>query len=234
MKIVKIAICDDEQVQRMLMKSMVKKYLESTHIEAEIREYETSEDFLNEGGDVDVALLDIYMPGLTGIELAKQLRAQGNDCGIIFITGGNEFASEAFEVESLSYLQKPVVYERFQKVMDRAMRSFAQTASIEITENRETVLVYVSDILYVETMARKLILHTTTREYETYYALSKMIEMLPSGEFVQISRFVLVSLGQIMTMTAKELVLRDGTQLQIGSRYEQDAISKYEAYKRRA
>ncbi|MCR5716457.1 MAG: LytTR family DNA-binding domain-containing protein [Lachnospiraceae bacterium] len=234
MKMIKIAICDDEQVQRMLMKSMVRKYLEGAHIEAEINEYETSEDFLNEGGDVDVALLDIYMPGLTGIELAQQLRAQGNQCGIIFITGGNEFASEAFEVESLSYLQKPVEYERFQKVMDRAMRGFARTSAIEITENRETILVYVSDILFIETMARKLVLHTLARDYETYYALSKMIEMLPSGEFVQISRFVLVALKQIKSMTDKELILTDGTELQIGSKYEKDVISKYEAYKRRA
>ena len=132
---------------------------------------------------------------------------------------------------TLSYLQKPVLYDKFRIVMDLAMQHYARTCSIEIFMNRESWKIYVSDITYMETLNRKLIIHTGTNDYTTYMTLGKMLEQLPASEFVQISRFEVVALQKVRTMDSRSVVLTDGTELQISSKYAGVAFSSYEAYR---
>jgi len=70
----------------------------------------------------DCAFLDIEMPGLSGIELAERLLAQNPDMEIIFITAFNHFATQAFEVNAMDYILKPVHPERFEKTMERLVK----------------------------------------------------------------------------------------------------------------
>ena len=115
--------------------------------------------------------------------------------------------------------------------MDLAMQHYARTCSIEIFMNRESWKIYVSDITYMETLNRKLIIHTGTNDYTTYMTLGKMLEQLPASEFVQISRFEVVALQKVRTMDSRSVVLTDGTELQISSKYAGVAFSSYEAYR---
>ena len=228
-----ILICDDELIERVLIRKLLNRYMETVHMQAEIIECASGEEFLKKLGEqpADIVLLDIYMPDMTGIDLARQIRAMGLKSQIIFITSGNEYAAEAFEVGTLSYLQKPVLYDKFRIVMDLAMQHYARTCSIEIFMNRESWKIYVSDITYMETLNRKLIIHTGTNDYTTYMTLGKMLEQLPASEFVQISRFEVVALQKVRTMDSRSVVLTDGTELQISSKYAGVAFSSYEAYR---
>ena len=67
--------------------------------------------------DTDTFLLDIFMPELNGIDIARELKNMGAEGKIIFITGGNDYITEAFEIHAFSYIQKPVEYEKFAKVI---------------------------------------------------------------------------------------------------------------------
>ena len=228
-----IILCDDERIERVLIRKQLDKYMETTHMQPVITECSSGEEFLQKIMDIaaDIVLLDIYMPDMTGIDLARKLRAMRQKSQIIFITSGNEYASEAFEVGTLSYLQKPVLYEKFRTVMDLALQHYARTRSIEIYMNRETWKIYLSDITYIETYGRKLIIHTKASDFVTYVTLGKMLEQLPASEFIQISRFEVVSLCKVRTLDSRTAVLKDGKELQISARYAEAASSAYEAYR---
>ena len=228
-----IILCDDERIERVLIRKQLDKYMETTHMQPVITESSSAEEFLQKISDIaaDIVLLDIYMPDMTGIDLARRLREMGQRSQIIFITSGNEYAAEAFEVGTLSYLQKPVLYEKFRNVMDLALQHYARTRSIEIYMNRETWKIYISDITYFETYNRKLIIHTKACDYTTYMTLGKMMEKLPIDEFIRISRFEVVSLCKIRTLDSRMVVLKDGKALQISDRYAEAGVLAYETYR---
>ena len=233
MSSVQLAICEDEQIQRVLIKKRVEDYMEKHHMDVDIREYDSGEQFLQDEKrkEVDIVLLDIYLEGMSGIELAKKMRAEGEKLQIIFITSSNEFASEAFEVESLYYLKKPLEDEKFVKAMDLAMRKFNKLRCIEIFENRESKKIYLSDIYYVETMYRKLVIHTALDEYVTYMTLSKMMDTIPKEDFAQISRFSLVMLGKVLSFDGQEVLLNNGIRLEVSDKFKADLEDKYNAFK---
>lgn len=111
---------DDEQPSMSLL----------SHILAELNMSETLGQFLRPSEAIkametlrpDVAILDIEMPGMNGLELARQLKITHPNLFIIFITGYNQYALEAFKVEAIDYILKPFEPEEIQKVLNRIMR----------------------------------------------------------------------------------------------------------------
>ena len=105
-----IVVCDDEVIDRKLITAMIKKYMTENHIGAEIKEYESGDEYIAgyDGIAPDMVFLDIYMEGTDGISLARKIREKSSSCQIVFTTSSNEYASDAFEVEALSYLRKPL------------------------------------------------------------------------------------------------------------------------------
>ena len=98
---------------------------------------------------------------------------------------------------------------------------------LEIFMNRETWKIYFSDLIYVETQNRKLIIHTTAGEYTTYLTLSKLQQVLPEKEFVQISRFEVISLRKVKVINSQAVILQGGTALQISFRYAEHVLKTY-------
>ena len=110
----KIVVCDDEIVQQKLMKALLEKYLLENEMQAELKFYPSGQSCLQNSReilDADIFLLDIFMPELNGIDIARELKDLGTNGKIIFITGGNDYITEAFEIHAFSYIQKPVEYE---------------------------------------------------------------------------------------------------------------------------
>jgi len=85
--------------------------------------YQSGEEFLddldNYIGKLDLLFLDIEMPGLKGLEVAEQVLTEDENIDIIFVTAYNEYAVEAFELNALDYLLKPISKKRFQKTLSR-------------------------------------------------------------------------------------------------------------------
>lgn len=230
-----IVVCDDEIIDRKLIKTMVERYMSSNLIDAEIALFGSGDEYLA-AGDIekaDIVFLDIYMEGMDGVALARRIRGENKDCQIIFTTSSNEYAADAFEVEALSYLRKPVSEEKLKNVLDTVMVRRARTKAIEISCGRNQFRVYTSDIIYIETLGRRVSLHTANSEYVTYTAMSKMMEMLPEGEFVQVSRFEAVSLRHVSRIDVKEVRLDDGRVLQVSQKKADSLSESYDEFRRR-
>ena len=219
----RIAVCDDEIVQQKVMQALLQKYFEENDILAEVKFYSSGQEYLKEKKseilNTDIFLLDIFMPELNGIDIGKELKSIGAKGKIIFITAGNDFITEAFEIQAFSYIQKPVIYEKFSKVMNSVIRSFEKTRYMDVVVDREKQRIYLDDIEYVETLGRRLVIYRQDEGVETYLSVKNFMDEYGEEDFLQISRYVAVSKSKIQRIVGRSLYLMNGRELSISEKY---------------
>lgn len=182
---------------------------------------------------VDLIFLDIQMPDLNGIELARVLDRNGASTGprIIFTTAFNQYAIEGYKVDALDYLLKPFGYDEFLRAANKA-RSYAErfqiptqtTIAIPVKEEPEEeylflkveyqlVRVALKDILYMEGLKDyvKVYVQGSTRPILTLTSLKALEEKLPSRRFMRIHRSFIVSLEQVKALTKNSVQIGDIT-----------------------
>ena len=159
------------------------------------------------------------MPELNGIDIGKELKNIGAKGKIIFITAGNDFITEAFEIQAFSYIQKPVVYEKFSKVMSSVIKSFEKTRYMDIVVDREKQRIYLDDVDYVETLGRRLVIYRQDKGVETYLSVKNFMDEYGEDDFLQISRYVAVSKSKIQRIVGRSLYLMNGRELLISEKY---------------
>ena len=219
----RIAVCDDEIVQQKVMQALLQKYFEENDTLAEVKFYSSGQEYLKEKKseilNTDIFLLDIFMPELNGIDIGKELKSIGAKGKIIFITAGNDFITEAFEIQAFSYIQKPVIYEKFSKVMNSVIKSFEKTRSMDVVVDREKQRIYLDDIEYVETLGRRLVIYRQDEGVETYLSVKNFMDEYGEEDFLQISRYVAVSKSKIQRIVGRSLYLMNGRELSISEKY---------------
>ncbi len=223
----KIAICDDEQNQIEYITSIVASWSAREGRNCEIRTFASAEAFLfeyEEDKAYDILLLDVEMKSMNGIELAKRIRKDNNRAEIIFITSHFEFVGEGYEVDALHYLIKPISAEKLTQVLSKAAEKLSvEPPSVVISCEGETVKLYESDILYVESFLHYIVIHTTAKEYKIKENMS-VFENKLSDDFYRIHRSYLVSLKHI-TQISRTSVNIGNTELPL-SRGKYDDINR--------
>ena len=162
---------------------------------------------------------------MNGMETAKALMEKNNRLQIVFATTSLEFAAEAFEIEALHYIVKPVEKEQFYRVLDKFFSGYTSVRIVEVKVGRLEESVYISDLLYIEAKGKKTLLHLKNGTLETSESLSEMAELLPKEEFCQPIRWALVSMKKIVSVSSAALKLEDQTEIPI-SRGKRDEIKK--------
>lgn len=153
---------------------------------------------------IDLLFLDIEMPGMTGIELTKKL---GNKKSlIIFTTAKTDYAVEAFELNVVDYLVKPLSIPRFLQAVEKAketLDSNKQEVKIEaqefvfVKDNGVLKKLNVEDILYLEAMGDYVKVHTAQKFHVLHSTLKSIEEKLPATRFIRVHRSYIVALQKI-------------------------------------
>lgn len=164
--------------------------------------------------EVDLVFLDIQMPDLTGMELARVLEGNKKERKprIIFTTAYNQFAIEGYKVDALDYLLKPFSYEEFLKASTKAYNKFSIAPQIKEEETADylflkveyqLVKVRLKDIIYIEAYKDYVKVHLTTKPMPllSLTSLKNMEDLLPSKQFMRIHRSFIVSLNHIQSIT---------------------------------
>jgi DNA-binding LytR/AlgR family response regulator len=186
----------------MAMKQLVKQ-VQMLDLVAECSDVMQAYNYLNTD-HIDLLLLDIELPGMTGIELTKKL---GNKKPlIIFTTAKTEYAVEAFELSVVDYLVKPVSFARFLQAIEKAKETFDSNKQEVKIEAQEFVFVKdngilkklnVEDILYLEAMGDYVKVHTAQKFHVLHSTLKSIEEKLPANKFLRIHRSYIVALQKI-------------------------------------
>jgi DNA-binding LytR/AlgR family response regulator len=153
---------------------------------------------------VDLLLLDIEMPDMTGLELIKNL---GNKKPlIIFTTAKKDYAVEAFELNVVDYLVKPVTPARFLQAIERANETVESNKEevkvgeqefVFVKDNGILKRINVDDIMYLEAMGDYVKVHTQQKFHVLHATLKSIEEKLPLSKFIRVHRSYIVSLNKI-------------------------------------
>jgi DNA-binding LytR/AlgR family response regulator len=163
---------------------------------------------------VDLLLLDIEMPGMSGLELTKNLGDKRPV--IIFITSKKEYAADAFDLNVADYIIKPVTTPRFIRAIDKA-REILESNSEEINV-KEDEFIFIRDsnvvrrlkldgILYAEAMGDYVKLHTSEKFYAIHSTLKAVEDRLPSSRFQRVHRSYLVAVDKIDTLDGGAIIV---------------------------
>ncbi len=211
-----IAICDDSDTDRQSIAGMVRRWAEASGNRARIDGFPSAESFLFEydrNKDYDILLLDVEMRELSGIDLAKHVRSQRGRAEIVFITSHFEFIAEGYEVDALHYLVKPVSQEKLSEVLDRASHRLAlEPPSVVVSLDGGTVKLPEADILYVESFAHYIEIHTRTDVYRLKESITAFGERL-SGDFFRVHRSYLVNLKAVERISRTGVTLTGGAEI---------------------
>lgn len=212
-----IAICDDEQAELDKLEHLLVSW-RSQHGECDF----TIDCFLDademlcriseEGYEPDLLLLDIYMQGKQGMEVARELRKMGKRCGILFITSSREYALEAFGVDAVQYLVKPVSDRELFPVLDRFLEEMKTKKKYILVKDRGVRRVEVHDIIYCEAQKKsQYICLAEGAELFLNMTLAKVYEMLSvCPEFVKVGISYIINLEHIENLNAREIRMDNG------------------------
>ena len=216
----KIAVCDDEQTYLDKTRAMLEQYAAEHDVEITAEAFSNPSmllDSIEAGERHDIYLLDIYMPGVSGMSVATDLRSKGVRSPIIFLTSSTEHAVEAFGVDATHYLLKPYTQQNFFAAMDKAMQSISAHAeeSIVLKIDGEYRNVTVDHILYCEAANNyQRLWMKDGSELLVRMTASELYEMLESfGCFHRCGRAYILNLNHVTKVTANSAVLKIGAEL---------------------
>jgi len=222
----KIAICDDDETQRVYLETLVYEWAQRHRYLVDVQLYAHAEAFLfdyTQEKDFDLLLLDIEMPGISGVELARRIRQENTAVQIIFITGFYDYFSDGFDVSALHYLIKPVDPGKLLPVLDRAAEHLRdRERAVLLITPEETIKIPLADITYIEAQNVYVIVHTVGEQYRTRVALSRFIEQLDET-FLKVHRSFVVGLKYIKKISRTQITMLDGALVPI-SRGQYDAV----------
>ncbi len=229
----KIGICDDDAAQREHLMAIVAAWAKRGRCLTEVKQYSDAKAFLfeySEEKDFDILLLDIEMPQISGIELAKTVRRDNTAVQIVFITGYYEYFGDGFDVSALHYLVKPVDAGKLLPVLDKAAAnlSYRQRSVLVSTQDAEVKLP-LEDIIYVEAENVYVVVHTVRTTYRMQSTLSKFAEQLDET-FFKVHRSYVAALKYIVKITRGSITMINGDQLPVSrGMYDQvhAALVKY-------
>lgn len=221
-----VLIVDDEPIAIGILEKYVQQ-IEGLAVAGTCRDAIEAFNFLQKT-PVDLLLLDIEMPQMSGLTFLKSLQ---NPPKVILTTAYRDYALEGFELSVADYLLKPISFERFLKAIQKVSNS--QTpASPEMPANvqRSTYLyfksgtkmvqVFLEEILFVESMGNYARLHLSSgSSVVTYQKMSDMELALPASDFIRIHRSYMVRRDKVTAFTPNEVEV-GGKELPVGGQYK--------------
>ena len=203
----RIAVCDDEELFRIEFKSVLDKVLINAEYDIDTFSGGSSlyEAFLK--NPFDLVFLDIEMPGIDGITLAKRLRAVSENVQIVFLTSHIEYALEGYEVNALRYLVKPVDMNKLSEVLKYIQDKKNNSRQIMIKQEGEDIVIDISDVIYIESLDKNVRIVTSKSEYITRYNISDYEEELKNSGFLRIHRGYLISLSKVKKIVKNDVVM---------------------------
>ena len=227
-------IVDDEPIAREILANYIAKIPSLEIIKSCSNALEVMEVLNNQ--KVDLLFLDINMPDISGLSLAKSIR---NQTKIIFTTAYREYAIDGFDLNAIDYLLKPIAFERFLEAIhkfnqqkqlfpfEKSDTSVNNDSSdfIFVKSDRKMLKLNLKDILYLESLSDYIKIHTTEKTIITRETFTNIENKLPASTFLRVHRSFIVSIAQIDAFT-KEHIEINKKSIPISRGYKQEVLAK--------
>lgn len=210
-----IGICDDGKNICSSMENMLMQYAGEKKEQFNIQIWYAGEglrDYLAKGGHLDILFLDIELYKMTGIEVGAYVRKELDNIGlqIIYISGKSTYAQQLFKTQPLDFLVKPITQEQINDTMETALKVIRKkNERFEFQKDRDYYYIPMGDILYFESMGRKVKIVTVQETYEFYGRLKEVVKRL-SEDFIVIHKSFVINTQQVLRYTYEMVEMTNG------------------------
>jgi len=223
-------IVDDEPVARKGMEEYVRE-VPFLNLVAKCDTALKAQPYIQDGS-VDLLLLDIQMPRLSGIDFLKTIK---DPPMVIFTTAFSEYALEGYSLDVIDYLMKPVAFDRFLKAVQKAkdffeMKHQHKTSASEgfffIKCDSKYERILFDDVQFVEALQNYVVVNTQEKKYITYLTLTSVEEQLPADRFMKIHKSFLINLQKIKSIEGTEVVLQKGAKIPLSRNLKEEVMNR--------
>ncbi|AXT50056.1 DNA-binding response regulator [Aquimarina sp. BL5] len=235
---IKCLIVDDEPLAREIIENYISRI---DHLEL-IASCANALEAFNIIADksIDLIFLDIQMPDLTGIDFLKDLNPSPK---VIFTTAYSNYAVDAFNLEAIDYLLKPIEFSRFLKSVNKVLKLYKSTSALlelsnsnEAETNYQDLFIYLKvekkmqkiflkNILFIESLKNYIKIKTCDREIIAYKSISNIENVLPSTHFLRVHRSFIIGIDYIDAFSTTEIELK-GIKIPVGRNYKASVKEK--------
>ncbi len=225
-------VVDDEP----LAATLIRSYVERTpflHLAGEVHSAEEALEILS-GGGIDLVYLDIKMPRLSGVQLARLIP---KNVRVVFTTAYSDHAVEGFRLDALDYLLKPVSYEEFLESATRALRELTPAESrvqegghLLVKSEYRMLRIPFGDIEYIEGLKDyvKIYIAGEAKAILSLMSIKSLEEALPDSAFMRVHRSFIVNLDKVRVIE-RNCIIMSGRAIPISESYRKAFLEKIEA-----
>ena len=228
---IRVVIADDEPLARQLLTRLVDS--QPDLLTVGVAETGEAAWQLIRKTRPDLVYLDIKMPEMNGVELAAALRAQGNSPYIVFVTGYNQYATRAFDLDALDYLVKPIAKDRFRQSVERARKAIGadrlqepgdgigavaadRDTRLTLRQGDELLRIDERDVYWLEAASQYVRVHTASHSYVVAESLNRFLQKLSPQLFKRVHRSAAINVSKVDRVLRRangvhELKLCNGT-----------------------
>ena len=235
----KIVICDDEESANSIISASVEALLASKGIRAEIQKFLSAKkcyQYLKANG-ADLLFLDIAMPEIDGIAMAKKMRSQelGHFPDIIFVSNNQNRVFDSFQVSPVGFVRK----DNFMSDISYVMKNYVETKlsgqksekRFELRDGNSVTVLKAAKVLYIESYRKTQNVYLTSGETILLHAtLDRLYEQVQDCNFIRIHKGYIVNCQHIENFGRSEVRLSSGNQLPVGRAYYKGAMEQYLTY----
>lgn len=217
----RIAICDDEKAEVVKTQEMLNNYRKAhPELDFEIGIFENADKLIlkvQEDYAPDLILMDIYMNGKTGIEAAEELRKTGNKSRVLFLTTSENHALEAFQVDAVQYLVKPVSEMKLFPLLDKQIEilDYEKQKYVTVETDNTTCRVMVRDVVYCESQRKNQYLHMTDgTQLCVHMPMTRLEELfLPYTGIIRIGKWYIINISHVESLDSQAVRMDNGQKL---------------------
>lgn len=231
----RLAICDDNDLERNLLHTLLQKYFSETSVRCEFALYDRGNTLyydVMEGIDYDIIFLDLFIGDSFGMNIAQKLRDLSYNGKIIFCTISADYAIESYDVYASGYILKPYNLNDIKRTLDRFLAEY-QCDSYQIKQKSRIVYIPMNEIMYVESDNTKCILHRIGNpRYTIYKKLGQIEDELSDPRFLRCHQSYLVNMNYIKEAD-NVFILENGEEVLIRQKSKREIHQKFLEYKKK-
>ncbi|MDR3766275.1 MAG: LytTR family DNA-binding domain-containing protein [Butyricicoccus sp.] len=217
---ISVAVCDDLEEERLQIVRALQNYERRHALEFHLETFRNGEALVHamQPGRWDIVMLDIYMPGMDGIQTARLLREQDRECILIFVTTSLEHGMVSYELQASDYLVKPIAQKDVDAALDWCLREKKERfRSITVRSEWDETEILLRNIQYIEIKRHTAYIHTTERVIQTSRGMNALEAEINNPDFLRCHRSFLVNMRYIRRLDKRDFVMENGDLVPIGS-----------------
>lgn len=232
---IKVVICDDEKIILQQLQNYVSAVLREQNAEYEILTFSHPMELLQmlKNDKADVLLLDIDMPGISGMEIASELRKQEHQPLLIFVTCHESFVYESFQYQPFDFIRKSCYEKDLRNSLHRALKQLENQRQEYLIEQGDMIIrLPLPEIMYFESCANYITIVTKENCYQQRKPMHQLQEELQRAGFIRIHKGYLVNQKAIYILKSDKVILANNIELPIGRHYNANAKAEIMKYLR--